>query len=163
MQETKRNLLVVPGNLTRVKRRGAAAGYGYFRRSDLSKALRRLIVCSLLKSERRIEDGVLEIAPPESFIIFHPPTQLNLSWFWPYSSMALWGRRQECEVWHVSISMTMTWHVSPTLLNHLFGKLVLGLVSCNMVQSRLYKYLKRHEYPPDRGYDRMILESIARL
>jgi hypothetical protein len=64
-QENKRNALV-PGILTRVKQKGAAAGYGYFRRSVLSKALRRLLVCSLLKSERRSEDGVLERAPPES-------------------------------------------------------------------------------------------------
>jgi hypothetical protein len=41
-------------------------------------------------------------------------------------------------------------------------KLVLGLVLCILVQSQMYEYLKRMEYPPERGYDRMILESIAR-
>ena len=68
------------GKLTRVKQRGAAARYGYFRRSDLSKALRRLLVCSLLKSERRIEDGVLEIAPPESLNLLIWGGLRNCSW-----------------------------------------------------------------------------------
>jgi hypothetical protein len=42
-------------------------------------------------------------------------------------------------------------------------KLVLGLVSCILVRSQMYEHLKRQEYPPDRGYDLMILDSIARL
>jgi hypothetical protein len=37
-----------------------------FRRRDMSKALLGFLICSLLKSERRIEDGVLERAQPES-------------------------------------------------------------------------------------------------
>ena len=37
-----------------------------FRRRDRSKALRGFLICSLLKSERRIEDGVLDRAQPES-------------------------------------------------------------------------------------------------
>ena len=37
-----------------------------FRRRDMSKALRGFLICSLLKSERRIEDGVLDRAQPES-------------------------------------------------------------------------------------------------
>ena len=36
------------------------------RRRDTSKALRGFLIFSLLKSERRIEDGVLERAKPES-------------------------------------------------------------------------------------------------
>jgi hypothetical protein len=61
------------------------------------------------------------------------------------------------------VSISMTLHVSPTLFNHLFEELVLGLVSCILVRSQMYEHLKRQEYPPDRGYDLMILESIARL
>ena len=60
------------------------------------------------------------------------------------------------------MSISMTGHVSPTLLNHLFEKLVLGLVSCILVRSQMYEHLKRMEYTPERGYDRMTLESIAR-
>ena len=44
----------------------------------------------------------------------------------------------------------------PTLRDHLFEKLVLGLVSCILVQSQMYEYLKRQEYPPERGYDLMM-------
>jgi hypothetical protein len=62
LEQEKLLNLVVPGNLTRVKQRGAAARY----RIVTSKALRRLLICSLLKSERRFEDGVLERAQPES-------------------------------------------------------------------------------------------------
>ena len=39
-----------------------------------SKALRRLLICTLLKSERRIEDGVLDRAQPESlnfWLVWH--------------------------------------------------------------------------------------------
>ena len=57
----------------------------------------------------------------------------------------------------------MTWHVSPTLLNHLFEKLVLGLVSCTLVRSQMYEHLKRMEYPPERGYDGKILESNCKI
>ena len=44
--------------------------------------------------------------------------------------------------------------MSPTLRDHLFEKLVLGLVSCILVQSQMDEYLKQMEYPPERGYDR---------
>ena len=42
-------------------------------------------------------------------------------------------------------------------------KLVLGLVSCTLVQSQMYEYLKHMEYPPERGYDRKILESNCKI
>ena len=53
--------------------------------------------------------------------------------------------------------------MSPKLRDHLFEKLVLGLVSCTLVQSQMYEYLKHMEYPPERGYDRKILESNCKI
>ena len=53
--------------------------------------------------------------------------------------------------------------MSPKLRDHLFEKLVLGLVSCTLVQSQMYEYLKHMEYPPERGYDEKILESNCKI
>jgi hypothetical protein len=52
---------------------------------------------------------------------------------------------------------------SPTLRDQLFEKLVLGSVSCILVQSQLYEYLNQREYPPERGYDRKTIESNCKI
>ena len=72
------------------------------------------------------------------------------------------------------MSIFVTRHVPPTPLDHLLGKLVIGLVSCNLVQSQMHDEhlnpLSTHPIVMDSGYDRtkfsmirMILDSLARL
>ena len=41
--------------------------------------------------------------------------------------------------------------------------IAIGLVLCTLVQSQMYEYLKHMEYPPERGYDRKILESNCKI
>ena len=70
--QTNNENALVPGNLTRVKQRGAAAGYGNSEEVTGVRPCEGFLICSLLKSERRFEDGVLERAQPES--LNFPPT-----------------------------------------------------------------------------------------
>ena len=51
----------------------------------------------------------------------------------------------------IVVSIYVTWHVSPTLLDHLPGKLGLGLVSCNLVQSQVHEYLNQLSTHPIGG------------
>jgi hypothetical protein len=57
--QTNNESTLVPGNLTRVKQRGAAAGYGNSEEVTGVRPCEGFLICSLLKSERRFEDGVL--------------------------------------------------------------------------------------------------------
>jgi hypothetical protein len=66
--------------------------------------------------------------------------------------------------------------LSHSWFRYILGRLPTAVVAFSMVlglprgpgvhfgmADQMYEYLKRQEYPPDRGDDRMILESIARL
>ena len=57
----------VLGNLTHVKQRGAVAGYGISEEVTGVRPCAGFLICSLLKSERRFEDGVLVRARPWIF------------------------------------------------------------------------------------------------
>ena len=60
--QTNNESTLVPGNLTRVKQRGAAAGYGIPEEVTGGRPCEGFFISSLLKSRRRFEDGVLEMS-----------------------------------------------------------------------------------------------------
>ena len=72
--QTNNESTLVPGNLTRVKQRGAAAGYGNSEEVTGVRPCEGFLICSLLKSERRFEDGVLTQSEHALLSLNFPPT-----------------------------------------------------------------------------------------